>query len=74
MVINITFTVIFLPSLAAMWVGVLVSLSWNGRLSRRSAWVSLLICLALSLLLAALLTLYIFSLGLGWEVTIYQYK
>jgi accessory gene regulator protein AgrB len=69
-VINLTFIILFVLSLIAMWLGVIFSFVWNRMLTRRRALVSLLICIVISLVMAFIFTLVIADMGLVLELPV----
>jgi len=70
MVVNLTFIILFVLSLIAMWLGVIFAFVWNKMLTKRRALISLLICIAISLIMAGLFTLLIADMGLVLELPI----
>ncbi len=70
MVINLTFIILFVLSLIAMWLGVIFSFVWNRMLTRKRALLSLLVCIVLSLIVAGIFTLFLANMGMLLEVPV----
>jgi len=70
MVLNLTFIILFFLCWIAMWLGAIFSFTWNRLLSVRRAWVSLLICAGLALLMSGIFTFIIGGMGMLWEITL----